>query len=195
MTMHPSQNIPEERVPTILARAAELDRQTITLDALRAAALEAGISATAVDQALEEYVTGGFMRVSVARDVAHKPRLASRLRRWWHKMVEPLELGALAMVMGAAGAIDEPFAALSVVSLIGMTGYLAWRDRGTGRSARFQLATLFMTVAMLSGFTMTGSRDEAFAFVGIAGVALFVLGTMLVHFRSGHDVQGDEVSA
>lgn len=37
-------NIPEERVAGILARAAELDRQTIPLDALRSAAVEAGIS-------------------------------------------------------------------------------------------------------------------------------------------------------
>lgn len=54
----PDQPIPEERVRGILARAAELDRdrhETSTVDALRAAALEAGISQSALDVALEEY--------------------------------------------------------------------------------------------------------------------------------------------
>ena len=44
--------IPEERVAAILARAAELDRErkeTISVDAIRAAALDAGISPVAVD--------------------------------------------------------------------------------------------------------------------------------------------------
>ncbi len=52
--------IPEERVPGILARAAELDRdrqETSSVDALREAALEAGISQSALDAALEEYAT------------------------------------------------------------------------------------------------------------------------------------------
>lgn len=52
--------IPEDRVAGILARAAELDRdrtETSSVDALRAAALEAGISQSALDVALAEYAT------------------------------------------------------------------------------------------------------------------------------------------
>lgn len=55
----PDEPIPEERVASILARAAELDRdrrETSSVEALRLAALEAGISQTALDAALEEYV-------------------------------------------------------------------------------------------------------------------------------------------
>ena len=51
----PSNRIPEERVSAILKRAAELDRkvqESVELDAIRAAAVEAGISLSAVDRAL-----------------------------------------------------------------------------------------------------------------------------------------------
>ena len=51
------QRIPEERVSAILTRAAELDRkvqESVELDAIRAAAVEAGISLSSVDRALEE---------------------------------------------------------------------------------------------------------------------------------------------
>ena len=58
MDRPPEEPIPEERVPGILARAAELDRdrrETSSVDALREAALEAGISQSALEAALEEY--------------------------------------------------------------------------------------------------------------------------------------------
>lgn len=58
MSPAPDEPIPEERVAGILARAAELDRdrrESSTVDALRAAALEAGISQSALDAALDEY--------------------------------------------------------------------------------------------------------------------------------------------
>lgn len=53
-------NIPDHRVPDILARAAELDRtreETSTVDALRAVALDAGISIDSLEAALAEYAT------------------------------------------------------------------------------------------------------------------------------------------
>ena len=57
--MHkPEDAIPDHRVPDILARAAELDRnraETSSVDALRAVALDAGISISSLESALAEY--------------------------------------------------------------------------------------------------------------------------------------------
>lgn len=54
----PDDNIPDHRVPDILARAVELDRnrtETSSVDALRAVAQDAGISLASLEAALEEY--------------------------------------------------------------------------------------------------------------------------------------------
>ncbi|HSH44957.1 MAG TPA: hypothetical protein VK966_03820, partial [Longimicrobiales bacterium] len=51
-------SIPDDRVPDILARAAEIDRdrkETSSVEALRAVALDAGISVDSLEKALEEY--------------------------------------------------------------------------------------------------------------------------------------------
>ncbi len=53
-----SDRIPEESVEPILSRAAELDRrarETVEVDVVRSAAIEAGISLDAVNQAVAEY--------------------------------------------------------------------------------------------------------------------------------------------
>jgi hypothetical protein len=50
--------IPDHRVPDILARAAEIDRtrkETSSVESLRAVALDAGISVSSLETALEEY--------------------------------------------------------------------------------------------------------------------------------------------
>ena len=50
--------IPDHRVPDILARAAEIDRdrrETSSVEALRAVAVDAGISLSSLETALEEY--------------------------------------------------------------------------------------------------------------------------------------------
>jgi TM2 domain-containing membrane protein YozV len=50
--------IPDHRVPDILSRAAEIDRdrlETSSVDALKAVALDAGISLSSLETALEEY--------------------------------------------------------------------------------------------------------------------------------------------
>ena len=56
----PEDNIPDHRVPDILARAAELDRdikETSSVEALRAVAMDAGISLSSLEAALEEYAS------------------------------------------------------------------------------------------------------------------------------------------
>lgn len=54
-----NRRVPDHRVPDILARAAELDRQrleTSSVEALRSVAIDAGISLSSLEAALEEYV-------------------------------------------------------------------------------------------------------------------------------------------
>lgn len=54
----PDDAIPDHRVPDVLARAAEIDRdrkETSSVEALRAVALDAGISLSSLETALEEY--------------------------------------------------------------------------------------------------------------------------------------------
>lgn len=60
MTTHeePDDVVPHEKIAGILGRAAQLDRdrpETSSVDALRTAAMEAGISLSALDAALAEY--------------------------------------------------------------------------------------------------------------------------------------------
>ena len=185
-------NIPEERVPGILARAAELDRQTISVDALRAAALEAGISPIAVEQALAEYEAGG-VPASVTTDVvAAKPR--TKWRQWLGGIAEPLKLGALALVVGLVGSRDVALATVAICWLIGTSGFLAWRDRGQGNAGRFQISTIAMSALMFLGMVGAHADEDAIGFVATFGLALLVLGTLVVHF-GGEREKREEVTA
>jgi hypothetical protein len=176
-----SNNIPEERVPAILARAAELDRQTITMDALRVAALEAGISEAAVDQALAEYTQSGMATFTVTRDVVTEtPRRGWRY--WLRRVAEPLKLGALAWFIGVLGTRDVTMATVAVCWLIGTAGYLAWRDRGRGNAGRFQVSTLVMSALMFIGMAGVGGDEKALAYVLAVTIALLILGSLIVHF-------------
>lgn len=104
-------NVPEERVAGILARAAELDRQTIPLDALRSAAVEAGISAAAVDQAVAEYDAVGLQ--PAAGYLAWRDRGLGNPTRF---QVNTLVMCALFFI-GMAGAAGNQ-EALSFVAII-----------------------------------------------------------------------------
>ena len=184
-----SKNIPEERVPGILARAAELDRQTISIDALRAAAIEAGISADALDQAISEY-EAGVAPVMFPGDVAPQPR-ARGWRRWLRRVAEPLKFGALALVLGLIGAGDTGLATVAICWLIGTAGYLAWRDRGVRNAARFQVNAVVMTGLMFFGLAGAGGDEDAIGFLVLFGLALLVLGTLIVHFGGEREEQGE----
>lgn len=70
----PDDVIPDHRVPDILSRAAEIDRdrlETSSIDALRAVAVDAGISLGSLETALEEYAReerGAASGVSPGKD-------------------------------------------------------------------------------------------------------------------------------
>jgi len=188
-------NIPEERVPAILARAAELDRQTISIDALRAAALEAGISASAFEEALAEYAQAGNAPLAAARDVVAEPPHRRGWRYWVGRVVEPLKLGALALFIGILGTRDVTMATVAVCWLIGTSGYLAWRDRGRGNAGRFQVSTLVMSALMFLGMAGMGRDEKALAYVATFSLALLILGTLIVHFGGEREENGREVTA
>ena len=187
-------NIPEERVPAILARAAELDRQTISIDALRAAALEAGISASAFEEALAEYAQAGNAPLPAAREVVPEPRRRG-WRYWVSRVVEPLKLGALALFIGILGTRDVTMATVAICWLIGTSGYLAWRDRGRGNAGRFQASTLVMSAMMFLGLASIGGDQHALAYVLAFTIALMIFGTLIVHFGGEREEKVGEVTA
>src|SRR5437868_3398864 len=105
--------IPEERVGTILKRAAELDHETVSLDTLRNAALEAGISSEAVDRAIHEYAA----RIDAPKP-APKPK---RWKAWFRRGTDALKLGILASVIGA---VSTGFEALIPITAIAWIYYV-----------------------------------------------------------------------
>lgn len=183
----PQNRIPEDRVPGILARAAELDRdrrETITVDALRAAALDAGISRTAVDAALEEYAA----RID-ARDAAQEPEPRfGRMGRFFRKAVTalrtPLKLAGMLFVLGLTGAVGEGMVIAGWGIWLLLTGRLIWRHRPARRASPFALALLFMTIGLATGFAATEVVDEeAIAMLFAVGVPLLALGTLIIKAR------------
>ncbi|HEX6064445.1 MAG TPA: hypothetical protein VFZ04_09520 [Longimicrobiales bacterium] len=188
-------NIPEERVPAILARAAELDRQTISIDALRSAALEAGISASAFEEALAEYARAADVSRPAMREVVAEPPRRN-WRYWLRRVAEPLKLGALAWFIGVLGTRDVTMATVAVCWLIGTAGYLAWRDRGRGNAGRYQVTTLVMSALMFIGMAGVGGDQAALAYVLTITIALLILGSLIVHVGDEReDKVGDAITS
>ncbi len=80
MTRDESNRLPENLVRKVLARAAELDavdRVSVSIPDLRSAAVEAGISQRALDQALSEVEA----MQSVPPESAHETKAAPRFKR------------------------------------------------------------------------------------------------------------------
>jgi hypothetical protein len=188
----PIKGIPEDRVTRVLARAAELDRgpAVLSLDTIRAAAIEAGISSSAVDQALEEYAA------AQTRDLApvampEQPRPRGRLRRWLRKLAEPLQFAAVAFALGLAASVDEVMVPLVFVAWIAIAVRLLFRMRRTGRTGTFQLTTVLMTLAIcFANVSVEGDEDVLSVFL-VTGIALFVAGATLAHWGDQEDSLGD----
>ena len=91
--------LPEQLARQVLARAAQLDekeRMSVSVDELRAAAVEAGISSTALDQALSEIARE--QTASEARAIAKREQ--PRTSRRWGLVAVILVLGLLMATFG-----------------------------------------------------------------------------------------------
>ncbi|HUP87942.1 MAG TPA: hypothetical protein VM100_01185 [Longimicrobiales bacterium] len=119
MTEQNKAGVPEDRVATILQRAAEIERlpATVQPEMIRAAALEAGISPDAIDRALEEFATVGIQRAEPAPvpvEVQPKKSLRSRI---WKKLTHPVGLIGIAILAGLAADQPEVTLILGVILL------------------------------------------------------------------------------
>lgn len=186
MTSRPPERIPEEKVATILARAAELDRdarEMVDLDAIRTAALEAGISLKAVDAALAEYATGAVPAAAPQPDREEAPRWKRALRRLVSPVAHGLAALALGSFIGAAGAGNEPLIVGGYVAFF----YAVWRLIRKHRPTRtvwvYQLAVAFTTFAGILGFSGAGGDGEVAAVFAVVGAALFVAGSLVIKVR------------
>ena len=178
------QLVPEEKIGALLARAAELDHQAITLDALRSAAIEAGISSAAVDQAFAEY-TASIAPAPEARETGRTSRL-DRLKQWAFKIAQPLVCGALSVVFGVLAGRTEPLMALGVIAWVTIAARLATQARTEKSSGLFQVTILLMTIGARVGFYESNGAlmpSDRITFMTILGIVLFLLGTLYIHWK------------
>jgi hypothetical protein len=179
--MHRNAGIPEDKVAGLLARAAELDRQRISVDALRSAALEAGINAAAVDQAIAEY-EAGINRVPAPRDVAaEKP---GRGWRGWLRNAWPVaKLAALGLALGMFGGMEDGLIALSLTATCGLTIFLARRARAD-EATDFQLKTTVLTITLAVGFHLVAADGEISGLLMFVGILQLLLGSLFIVTRN-----------
>lgn len=183
--------IPEERVATILARAAELDRdsrETITVDAIRNAALDAGISTAAVDAALAEYVAG---EVPEARPEKERGSRFDRVRSFFRRkagrtasaLKRPLKLAAFMFILGLTGAAGEGGVILAIAGWLFLVGRLIFRHRPSRRIAPYAVGLIVMTIGGLLGFAAAEVDEDPIAVMATLGVILLVVGSAVVKLR------------
>lgn len=186
------ESIPEERVAAILARAAELDRhrkETLTVDAIRAAALDAGISADAVDAALEEYAAGQVTaagQASRGRSQGGRrfARVRGLVRRAGAALGTPLKLAGLFFVVGLAGAAGEGAVILAWIVWLVMAGRLVLKHRPARRATPFVVSLVLMTLGLILGFAATDvvPEDPIVALVPV-GLMLLAAGSAVIKLR------------
>ena len=189
MSQHvPVQRIPEEEVAAILERAAELDRaarESFDVEAIRTAALEAGISRAAVDRAMDEYLAGDVVpRAAAVEEPKRAPR-GRRLRGWLRALGRPALHGLVALMIGAfIGGTDE-----EVLYLLGFVGWLAfagvqvWRRRSERRAGGYLGSMALVTLGALVGAAATGGDEDFLAMIPFAGLLLSGYGTLYIKLR------------
>ena len=180
MTLHRNAGIPEDKVANLLARAAELDHQLISVDTLRSAALEAGISASAVDQAIAEYQAGAS-RATLPRDVATKTT-GNGWRAWLRKAWPVAKLAALGLTLGVFGGMEDGLIALSLTATSGLAIFLARRARHHDASD-FQLKTTVLTITLAVGFHLVAADGEISGLLMFVGILQLLLGSLFIVTR------------
>lgn len=190
-TQLPSQGIPEDRVASILARAVEIDRttrETVTADALRAAAIDAGISVDAVDTALAEYAAGEVAPLMApAAPSAGRGRRFARVRGLFARLAGPLKLAALGLGLGILAGIGEGAFVLGFGALIFVAGRLTVRFRPARRARGYMLRVVLMAVGLASGMGFALVDEEVILTLFPVTLALLIAGAAVikVRFRSG----------
>jgi hypothetical protein len=174
---HPAAGIPEDKVASVLARAAELDRQVVSVDALRAAALEAGISATAVDRAIAEF-EAGVDREMFMNDVATE-RAAGFWQRVLRKARPAVELAAAGLVLGMLG---SRMIAIPLLASLAITILLARRTR-EDETADFHGRITLVTLAMAIGLLGAGGHRESGFILAVAGIVELLFGSLYIVTR------------
>lgn len=188
--------IPEERVATILARAAELDRtarETVGLDVIRAAALEAGINDAAVDRALAGYAAGRTAEESAVGEPAAE---APRWRRWLRTLTTPITLGvgalALSSLLGSTGEGGEPLMVVGWLAFVTVAIRLARRIRPSRRIRGYVVSMAFMTFGTLLGLGGVEADEDYLIVFMVTGVVMLVVGGLFIKLRRRAKV-GDEL--
>lgn len=190
MQPHPPVRIPEDEVAAILTRAAELDRETresFDLEAIRTAALEAGISRAAVDRALEEYFDGQpGLEVEAAPD-GERVRRPRRFRRWLGRVARPVAHGLVALAIGAfiGGADEEVLTILGFMAWLGFAGVQVWRRRPSRRARGFLASMALVTFGGVLGFGAAGGNEEALVGGLFFAAAVSGYGTLYIKLRLG----------
>jgi hypothetical protein len=192
------ERVPEERVGAILRRAAELDRKagdSVDLDAIRSAALEAGISLAAVNRALEEYAAGSppipIPAVVRSAEQTAPPR---GLRRWLRKLVDPLKFAVAGWVLGLTGGAGEVAVVVPWVGLLYVAWLLIKRYRPTQDTVAFVVSTSLLTIGTLIGYAVVAGDEDVLSVLLLTGIALLPVGSAAIKWM-GRSEQLQETSA
>ena len=190
MTSQRHTGIPEDKIAGVLARAAELDNQFVSIDALRSAAIEAGIGEKAVDQAIAEY-EAGVNHAVIMRDVAPAKR---GWRGWLRKAWPVARLAALGLTLGIFGGMEEGLIALSLTATCGLTIFLARRAR-PHEAPDFQLETTVLTITLATGYQLTSANGEISGLLMFVGILQLLLGSLFIVTRDRDHEAGPEAQS
>jgi len=186
-TQLPSQAIPEDRVAAILARAVEIDRttrETVTVDALRSAAIDAGISVDALDTALAEYAAGEVAPVAVpAPPSAGRGRRFARVRTLFARLAGPLKLAALGLGLGILAGIGEGAFVLGFGALVFVAGRLTVGFRPARRARGYMLRVVLMAVGLAFGMGFALVDEEVILMLFPVTLALLIAGAAVIKVR------------
>jgi hypothetical protein len=188
------ERIPEQRVAAILQRAAELDRgfgESMALDAIRTAAIEAGISSESVDRALAEFSADEMPEPPVVA-VAEPRDPRNFLKRWLGMMSEPLKFGTLGLVLGFAGILGEAGPIIPIFSLMTAAFHLIRRDRPSARATRFVLAFSAMSVWSAVGMASAEIDGDLVASVLVMCGMILAAGTFAIKFIARRQPEAEQ---
>jgi hypothetical protein len=172
-----------ERVRSILARAAELDASGLAgvrRNELQKIAEEAGISAAAFNQAMEE----------AARPVpAPAPRIEPKRTAWWRVDVDKIVKSVLGF--GAFGAIlgfwapQNDTVELSVLMLLITAAYRAYVHRKDGDGSAFRAQVVSMFTGLWFAYSIASPRPANDVQTGLPVIAALavLIGSVIVSYR------------